>query len=132
MDAGLHQRESCIRQYMQGWFSQNETMLLETLSPKVHITESYGPEYAGISEVRQWFRAWHAHGQVLRWDALHFLHQGEETVVKWVFECQYDGNVDGFDGLSLIRFAPDGCILTMEEYQSKAAHHRPFADITSQ
>ena len=126
MDAASKQRERSIQQYMQGWLTQNENMLLETLSPGVHIIESHGPEYEGLSEVRQWFRTWHTAGQVLRWDALCFLHQGEETVVKWCFECRYDGHVDGFDGLSLIRFSPDGRILAIEEYQSKALHHRPF------
>jgi len=127
MPPPIQQRESCIRQYMQGWLTQKEEMLLATLSPLVRITECYGPEYIGLSEVRQWFRTWHTVGQVLRWDALHFLHQGDETVVKWYFECRYGGNVDGFDGLSLVRFNPEGHILAMEEYQSKAQHHRPFA-----
>ena len=75
MDAASKQRERCIQQYMQGWLTQNENMLLETLSPGVHIIESHGPEYEGLSEVRQWFRTWHTAGQVLRWDALRFLHQ---------------------------------------------------------
>lgn len=106
---------------------QDEAKLLATLSPKVHIIESYGPEYVGVNEVQQWFRTWHTHGQVLRWDALHFLHQGAETVVKWYFECRYDGHADGFDSLSLVRFDDHGRIVTIEEYQSKAIHHRPYA-----
>ncbi|MBP3650818.1 MAG: nuclear transport factor 2 family protein [Clostridia bacterium] len=132
MEAAFQQREDCIRQYIQGWLCQNEERLLAVLSPEVHIIESYGPEYVGIGEVQQWFRAWHAHGQVLRWDALHFLHQGAETVVKWYFECRYDGNTDGFDGLSLVRFDDHGRIAVMEEYQSKAVHHRPYALDTTQ
>ena len=130
MAAAFQQREDCIRQYMQGWLCQNEERLLAVLSPKVHIIESHGPEYVGANEVRQWFRAWHAHGRVLRWDALHFLHQGAETVVKWYFECQYDGNVDGFDGLSLVCFDDLGRIVIIEEYQSKTVHHRPCAGAT--
>lgn len=132
MDAALQQREGCIQQYMQGWLTQNEEMLLATLSPKIHIIESYGPEYQGLAEVQRWFRIWHTRGQVLRWDALHFLHQDEEAVVKWHFVCCYDGNTSGFDGLSLVRFAADGRILSIEEYQSKADHHRPFMKGTNQ
>lgn len=132
MDAALQQREDCIRQYMQGWLAQNEEMLLATLSPQVRIIESYGPEYVGLTEVQQWFRTWHPLGQVLQWDALAFLHQGEETVVKWYFVCCYAGNTSDLDGLSLVRFAADGRILAMEEYQSKAEHHRPFRKDSNQ
>lgn len=127
MQPSIQQREACIRQYMQGWLDANEAELLAVLSPEIRITESHGPEYVGLLEVQQWFRAWHEQGWVLRWDALQFLHQGEETVVKWYFQCRYSGHVDGFDGLSLVRFNPDGRILAIEEYQSKAQHHRPFA-----
>ena len=132
MEASDQQREDAIRQYMQGWLTQNEELLLATLSPQIHIIESYGPEYIGLAEVQQWFRTWHTAGQVLRWDALGFLHQGAETVVKWHFVCRYEGNTSGFDGLSLVRFAADGRILTLEEYQSKAEHHRPFRKGSSQ
>lgn len=127
MKANDQQREDSIRQYMQGWLTQNEKMLLATLSPQIHIIESYGPEYVGLTEVQRWFRTWHAAGQVLRWDALHFLHQGDETVVKWFFRCCYEGSTTDMDGLSLVAFDTQGHILSIEEYQSKAEHHRPYA-----
>ncbi|MBE5793794.1 MAG: nuclear transport factor 2 family protein [Clostridiales bacterium] len=132
MEASHQQREDCIRQYMQGWLTQNEELLLATLSQQIHIIESYGPEYIGLAEVQQWFRTWHTRGQVLRWDALGFLHQGDETVVKWHFVCRYEGNTSGFDGLSLVRFDASGRILAMEEYQSKTEHHRPYVQGAAQ
>ncbi len=121
------QREEAIRQYMLGWQNGDEALLTAPLSPDVCITESYGPVYEGLAEVRQWFQSWCSVGQVLRWDGLRFWHQDDETVVKWYFQCNYDGVVSSLDGLSLIRFDRDGCITSMEEYQSKAEHFRPYA-----
>lgn len=112
---------------MLGWLTGDEALLTAPLSPGIRIVESHGPVYEGIGEVRTWFREWCKVGQVLRWDALRFWHQGDETVVKWHFRCSYQGVVDGFDGLSLIRFGQDGLIASMEEYQAKTEHFRPCA-----
>jgi len=123
----IHQeRENRIRSYMLGWLNADESLLLSSLAPHIRITESHGPVYEGIGEVQQWFRDWCRQGNVLRWDALHFLHQGEETVVKWFFRCRYEGRTTDMDGVSLVTFDAQGRILSMEEYQSKAEHHRPY------
>ena len=122
-----NRREEAVRQYMLGWQTGDEALLAAPLSSGIRIVESHGPVYEGISEVRTWFREWRKAGRVIRWDALRFWHQGDETVVKWYFRCSYQGVEDGFDGLSLIRFDQDGLIASMEEYQAKTERFRPFA-----
>lgn len=123
----MRRREECIRRYMAAWQHADEEAAVSTLSADVCITESHGPVYEGILQVRQWFRSWCRIGQVLRWDALRFWHQGDETIVKWRFCYICDGVESSFDGLSLLRFAPDGRIASTEEYQAKTEHCKPYA-----
>ncbi len=119
-------RESAIQQYMQAWVDADEHSLLWPLAQDVQIVESHGPAYQGIDQVRRWFRDWIQHGQVLSWDALHFWHDDQDTIVKWRFRCRYEGNETAMDGMSLVRFRWDGTIGVMEEYQAKAEHFFPY------
>ena len=120
-------REERIRRYMEAWQNADEEAAVSVLSADVCITESYGPVYEGVSQVRQWFRSWCGVGQVLGWDALRFWHHGDETIVKWHFRCSYQGVESSLNGLSLIRFAPGGQIAAMEEYQAKTELCKPYA-----
>lgn len=123
----MYRREECVRRYMAAWQHADEEAAVSALSADVCIIESHGPVYEGIRQVRQWFRSWCRVGQVLQWDALRFWHQGNETIVKWHFRHTYKGVESSFNGLSLLRFSPDGLIVSMEEYQAKTEHCMPYA-----
>ena len=121
--------EACaaaIRRYFSCWLRQDGEALSELLSEDCQYTECYGPQYHGLEQICRWFSDWNQRGRVLRWDILEMLHTGSTTVCRWYFECEYDGTVDGFDGLSLIRFDDGGSICEVQEYQSKHQHYQPY------
>lgn len=47
-------------------------------------------------------------------------------IVEWYFKCNYDGRVDGFDGVTIADFDNDMKILKLCEFQSKAEHYYPY------
>ena len=50
------------------------------------------------------------------------------AIVEWYFKCNYDGTVDGFDGVTIAEFDADGKIYNLKEFQSKAEHYYPYGE----
>ena len=48
------------------------------------------------------------------------------AVVEWFFQCDYEGNVDGFDGVTIAEFDADIKICDLKEFQSKVEHYCPY------
>ncbi len=48
------------------------------------------------------------------------------TVAEWYFECDYNHEIGGFDGVSIIEFNDDMKIVNLKEFQSKAEHYFPY------
>ena len=42
--------------------------------------------------------------------------------------CDYEGNVDGFDGVTIAEFDADMKICDLKEFQSKAEHNYPYGE----
>ena len=55
----------------------------------------------------------------------------QDVFHEWFFQCSYDGNIDGFDGVSIIEFDEKGKIKSVKEFQSKSEHIFPYADSTN-
>ena len=43
-----------------------------------------------------------------------------------VFQCDYEENMDGFDGVTIAEFNADMKICDLKEFQSKAEHYYPY------
>lgn len=119
-------REEIIRKYFQSWIDKNITVLEQIFSNNVIYSECYGPEYHGLPQVIQWFTDWNKRGSVLKWDIKRFIHQDMVTVVEWYFQCNYDDEIGGFDGVSIIEFDQSMKIIRLQEFQSKAEHIYPY------
>ena len=121
-------REKIILTYFQCWIDKDITILERTFSKDIVYTESYGPEYHGINQCLTWFSDWNQRGSVLKWDVKQFLHCRDTTVVEWYFECDLDGVISGFDGVSIINFDDEDKIYRLKEFQSKSQHHLPYGN----
>ena len=122
----MTQREARIREYFDAWVRKDARPLAGIFAPDILYSECYGPEYRGIGQVLRWFADWNTQGTVLQWPIKQFVHQGAVTAVEWYFQCEYQGQVDGFDGVSLITFDDAGRMVRLQEFQSKAEHHLPY------
>ena len=84
--------------------------------------------YKGIGQISRWFEDWNQKGTVLQWDIQRVMVAGNIAVVVWYFKCDYEGNVDGFDGVTIAEFDEDMKICDLKEFTSKAEHHCPYGE----
>lgn len=112
--------------YFQAWIDRDETVLERVMARDVAYSESYGPQYRGLDQIRRWFSDWNRRGSVCRWEITRFIEQGDALAVEWFFSCVYDGEAGSFDGVSLIDFDEDGRIAVLKEFQSRAEHCFPY------
>ena len=120
------QKEDIIRRYFQSWLDKNIEPLESIFSDAILYSECYGPEYHGLSQILKWFTDWNKNGTVLKWEIKNFIHQDMFTVVEWYFECTYNNEIGGFNGVSIIEFDENMMIINLKEFQSKAEHIYPY------
>lgn len=118
-----------IENYFAAWLSKDGTRLSAVFADDVIYSECYGPEYRGLDQIQRWFSDWNKRGTVLQWDIKNMIEAGKVVCVEWYFCCEYDGNTDGFDGVSWIEFDDSGKIKALREFQSKAEHCFPYGKI---
>lgn len=120
--------ENIIRNYFQAWIDNNIEPVKEAFSDDIVYTESYGPEYHGIEQVLKWFNDWHMKGTVLNWEIRQITIADRTAFVEWFFRCDYEGNIDGFDGVTIARFNDQMKIYELKEFQSKSEHYYPYEE----
>ena len=73
-----------------------------------------------------WFADWNKKNHVLKWDIKQLLHIGDICVCEWYFECECSGNMDWFNGVSIISFDIAGKIVLLKEFKSKTPSYYPY------
>ena len=121
-------KEEIISRYFNAWLTKDHSELENIFYSDIIYSECHGPEYRGIGQIKKWFSEWNRRGSVLEWRIKQFVHQDRITVVEWYFKCQYEGQIDGFDGISLITFNNNHQITSLKEFQSKAEHTHPYTE----
>lgn len=119
-------QKNMIEAYFLSWIQKNRSRFQEIFAENVVYSECYGPEYHGLPQIMKWFDDWNKNGSVLTWDIKNLWHDNALYVVEWYFKCDCAGNVDGFDGVSLIAFNEAGKIVSVKEFESKAEHCFPY------
>lgn len=115
-----------IKKYFQSWLDNDVEIVKQTFSENALYSECYGPEYHGLSQIVTWFENWNNKGQVLELTIKRIFEQNQTLIVEWYFRCNYDGKIDGFDGVTIADFDKDMKILKLCEFQSKAEHYYPY------
>lgn len=120
--------EARVRGYFQAWLEQDLEAVKEVFAENVVYSECYGPEYRGLSQIIRWFTEWNERGRVLEWRIKRVLQENKTLVAEWYFQCQYEGVIDGFDGVSIVNFDDEMKIVKLREFQSKAEHYFPYGE----
>ena len=120
--------EERIRAWFRAWLDKDVSALRDLFAAEVVYVESYGPVYRGIGQILRWFEDWNRRGTVLQWDIRSFAAVEWTAVVEWYFCCEYDGEVGGFDGVTIARFDDQLKICELREFQSKAEHVFPYGE----
>lgn len=119
-------REKIVEGYFRSWLTKDISVLEKTFAINAVYIESWGPAYDNLIDIGKWFKDWNDHNNVLQWDIKQFLHQGNTCVCVWYFQCECGGNVDGFDGVSIIDFDDNNKIILLREFQSKTPNYYPY------
>lgn len=118
--------EEIIRKYFQSWIDVDSDTIKTTFSENATYSECYGPEYHGLSQIMSWFEEWNTKGKVLEWSIKRVIEHNKTIVAEWYFKCDYDGTIDGFDGVTIADFDDNNRITRLSEFQSKSEHCYPY------
>ena len=122
-------REHIIRLWFDMWLRGTDLGIEEIFAPDAVYTESWGPEYRGAARIKHWFEEWNTRGRVLRWEIRQYFHTDSQTVVEWYFQNAMDGGrSEAFEGMSLIRWTPEGKICALKEFGCNENRYDPYAD----
>ena len=125
----MDNRERIIRLWFDMWLAKKDLGIFNVFSDNAVYIESWGPEYHGSKKIKLWFEEWNTRGTVLQWDIKQFFHKGNQTIVEWHFKNKMDaGNVEAFDGMSLIEWTPDGKIALLKEFGCNENRYDPYKD----
>jgi len=125
----MDKREETVRLRFDMWLRKEDLGIADIFSDDACYIESWGPEYHSVEKIRHWFEEWNRRGTVLRWDIRQFFHRGDQTVVEWYFRNEMrSGKLEAFDGMTLIRWTPDGKIGFLKEFGCNENRYDPYRD----
>ena len=97
-------KKEMVRKYFQAWIDADIDSIKDIFSKNIFYSECYGPEYHGIDQLLQWFKDWNRNGKVLEWSIKRMIEQDNTLVIEWYFECEYNSEISGFDGVTIAEF----------------------------
>ena len=123
----MDKREQIIRLWFSMWLEKKDLGMDDIFAENVIYTESWGPCYGNRETVKYWFQEWNMRGSVIAWDIKQFFHKGNQTVVEWYFKNVMDnGDIEGFDGISLIEWSTKNQIQSLKEYGCNIHDYNPY------
>lgn len=119
-------KEKKIKEWFQAWFDSSWNHFENIFDENIYYSESWGPEYHGILEIKQWFTKWHHHSSLLKWDIKQYVHQDHFSFVEWRFACQDQQQNNEFDGLTFIEWDDSLKIKVLKEFASVLPKYDPL------
>lgn len=123
----MYEREKIIRLWFDMWLTQQDFGIDDIFTENIVYTESWGPQYDDRKTVKYWFDEWNMRGKVISWDIKQFIHKDNQTIVEWYFKNQmYNGKIEEFDGISLIKWTADNKIEFLKEFGCNRNNYNPY------
>lgn len=123
----MTEREKIIHLWFEMWLCQQDLDIDDIFTEDVEYTESWGPKYTDRRTVKHWFDEWNTRGKVLEWDIKQFFHKENQTVVEWYFRNKMNtGEIEEFDGLSLIEWTTENRIKSLKEFGCNCSNYDPY------
>lgn len=117
-------KQDMIQAYFDAWIKKDRSFMESCFHEDIRYSECYGTVYHGTDQILAWFDEWKEIGSVLEWEIKSYMESGDTSYVEWYFLCDYADQVDGFDGVSQIRFKEDKFV-EVKEFSSVAYHSYP-------
>ena len=124
----MNERERIIHLWFDMWLKQQDLGIDSIFTEDVIYTESWSPKYESGTTVKHWFDEWNTRGKVLVWDIKQFFHKENKTIVEWYFKNKMNnGNIEEFDGISLIVWTENNKIMELKEFGCNLNTYNPYA-----
>ena len=124
----MNERERIIHLWFDMWLKQQDLGIDSIFTEDVIYTESWSPKYESRTTVKHWFDEWNTRGKVLVWDIKQFFHKENQTIVEWYFKNKMNnGNIEEFDGISLIVWTENNKIMELKEFGCNLNTYNPYA-----
>ena len=125
----MDKREQMIRLWFSMWLEKKDLGMDDIFAENVSYTESWGPCYSNRETVKHWFQEWNMRGSVIAWDIKQFFHKENQTIVEWYFKNKMNaGNVEAYEGMSLIKWTSDDKIALLKEFGCNENRYDPYKD----
>lgn len=123
----MDKREKIIRLWFEMWLQKKDLGIADIFCYDAVYTESWGPQYKGVSKIRMWFEEWNTRGTVLTWEIKQFFHKDNQTVVEWSFRNTVnEGKIEEFDGMSFIVWNEQNKIISLKEFGCNINNYDPY------
>lgn len=123
----MDKREKIIRLWFKMWLTRQDLGIDDIFAENVVYTESWGPQYNNRETVKHWFNEWNTRGKVIIWDIKQFFHKDNQTIVEWYFKNEMEnGNIEEFDGISLVVWTTDNKIKLLKEFGCNLKNYNPY------
>ena len=122
----MNKKELVVKNCFHSWISKDITVFLESFADNAVYIESWGPAYRNKKHIEAWFAEWNKENKVLLWEISKFYHAEDSCICEWYFKCDCGGNIDGFNGVSIITFNQVDKIVFLKEFQSKTPNTYPY------
>lgn len=119
-------REDKVKEWFIAWFDSEWSEYNNVFNINAYYSESWGPEYTGVIEIKEWFNNWHTHSELISWDIKKFYHFDSSTIVEWYFHCRDCKEEHEFDGVSIIEWDSNEKIKSLKEYASSLPKYNPL------
>jgi len=93
-----------VNDYVEGWENNDSSRILSPLGGDCFITESHGPTYRGLEQVKKWIDEWYRTGRVNKWNIDSFFFAKDTVFFEWSFTCTIDNKTSSIDGASVVQF----------------------------
>ncbi len=119
-------RQKIIKEWFLSWFDNKWNKFEKVFDNNVYYSESWGPEYNNLDQIKCWFKKWHDGSKLIKWDITSFIHSDNYTFVEWCFACKNNDKTTEFDGISLVAWNEVEKIKVCKEYGSSLPKYNPF------
>ena len=123
----MNEREKIIQLWFEMWLTKQDLGIDNIFTEDVIYTESWSPQYNNRQIVKHWFQEWNTRGKVVVWEIKQFFHKENTTIVEWYFKNEMNnGNIEEFDGISLVEWTKDDKIKSLKEFGCNLNNYNPY------
>ena len=98
----------------------------------IFLRKMYSIQKVGVPSiaiVKHWFQEWNTRGKVVVWEIKQFFHKENQTIVEWYFKNgMNNGDIEEFDGISLIEWTEDNKIKSLKEFGCNRNTYNPYQE----